>query len=288
MKQDVVGKSIMAQSSSVAREPSMEEILASIRRIIEESDTTRPDDVPPIPVNTDVPSGLAAPAPQSADHYSDEEAELPPREGIAVAPVAPASFESPLGRSSSPLQSKLVERETAQATLKTQIPEQQIAEAPSQHPAPQPTEIFENHFEAHVAPKVKPEEAHVGPPEQEAAAELQPPMFDVEPVELIAAPSAAPSDLAGTDSDAAMDDDVSLDLERALEPILSEATERQVSSAFEDLSFAVRNEQRRSFDEIAQEIMRPLLQDWLDNNLPMLVERLVREEIERVARGGRR
>jgi cell pole-organizing protein PopZ len=28
-----------------------------------------------------------------------------------------------------------------------------------------------------------------------------------------------------------------------------------------------------------------MLQDWLDNNLPLLVERLVREEIERVARG---
>jgi uncharacterized protein len=31
-----------------------------------------------------------------------------------------------------------------------------------------------------------------------------------------------------------------------------------------------------------------LLHDWLDNNLPTLVERLVREEIERVARGPRR
>ncbi|MBX4420684.1 DUF2497 domain-containing protein, partial [Mycobacterium tuberculosis] len=31
-----------------------------------------------------------------------------------------------------------------------------------------------------------------------------------------------------------------------------------------------------------------LLQDWLDNNLPNLVERLVREEIERVARGAKR
>jgi hypothetical protein len=34
-------------------------------------------------------------------------------------------------------------------------------------------------------------------------------------------------------------------------------------------------------------MMRPMLQDWLDNNLPTLVEKLVREEIERVARGGR-
>jgi cell pole-organizing protein PopZ len=42
---------------------------------------------------------------------------------------------------------------------------------------------------------------------------------------------------------------------------------------------------RRSFEELAEEMMRPMLQDWLDNNLPALVERLVREEIERVARG---
>ena len=32
----------------------------------------------------------------------------------------------------------------------------------------------------------------------------------------------------------------------------------------------------------------PMLQEWLDDNLPTLVERLVREEIERVARGPRR
>ncbi len=42
---------------------------------------------------------------------------------------------------------------------------------------------------------------------------------------------------------------------------------------------------RRSFDEIAAELLRPMLQDWLDKNLPTLVERLVREEIERVVRG---
>ena len=37
---------------------------------------------------------------------------------------------------------------------------------------------------------------------------------------------------------------------------------------------------------MAEEMLRPMLQDWLDNNLPTLVERLVREEIERVARRG--
>ncbi|MGH6762906.1 MAG: PopZ family protein [Phyllobacterium sp.] len=70
--------------------------------------------------------------------------------------------------------------------------------------------------------------------------------------------------------------------------ILSQSAEQKVASAFEDLSYAVMEEQRQSFDDMAREILRPMLQDWLDNNLPMLVERLVREEIERVARGGRR
>ncbi len=35
-------------------------------------------------------------------------------------------------------------------------------------------------------------------------------------------------------------------------------------------------------------MMRPMLKQWLDDNLPVIVERLVRAEIERVARGGRR
>jgi uncharacterized protein len=34
-------------------------------------------------------------------------------------------------------------------------------------------------------------------------------------------------------------------------------------------------------------MMRPMLKDWLDENLPGLVERIVRAEIERVSRGGR-
>jgi cell pole-organizing protein PopZ len=34
-------------------------------------------------------------------------------------------------------------------------------------------------------------------------------------------------------------------------------------------------------------MLRPMLKKWLDDNLPTIVERLVRVEIERVARGGR-
>ncbi|UFN51419.1 DUF2497 domain-containing protein [Roseomonas sp. OT10] len=37
-----------------------------------------------------------------------------------------------------------------------------------------------------------------------------------------------------------------------------------------------------SIEDVVREELRPLLRDWLDRNLPPLVERLVRAEIERV------
>lgn len=41
----------------------------------------------------------------------------------------------------------------------------------------------------------------------------------------------------------------------------------------------------RSIEELVQDMLRPMLKNWLDDNLPSLVERLVRAEIERVSRG---
>ncbi|QND53185.1 DUF2497 domain-containing protein [Phyllobacterium sp. 628] len=259
----------MAQSSSVAREPSMEEILASIRRIIEESDTTRTDDVLPTPVNSDIPvhTPAASMPVQTFDAYEDEE-ELAPREGIAVSHATPQSYEAPLNRPASPLQSKLVEREPVEDEVVFQ-PETAKAPVLTAAELRGPVDYGVREPEVFEAPEVA--------VEAPVAATAPAP----EPVHETVEASHEPSE-------SSIGDEVSLDLERALEPILSEATERQVSAAFGDLSFAVQNEQRRSFDDIAQEIMRPLLQDWLDNNLPNLVERLVREEIERVARGGKR
>jgi hypothetical protein len=77
-------------------------------------------------------------------------------------------------------------------------------------------------------------------------------------------------------------------LGEAQQALLSEAAGEQVARSFGALVAAIDGTERRSLDEIAQEMLRPMLQDWLDDNLPTLVERLVREEIERVARGPRR
>ncbi|WP_262293126.1 PopZ family protein [Phyllobacterium zundukense] len=262
----------MAQSSSVAREPSMEEILASIRRIIEESDTGRPDEGAPQPVNSDERSRATVPEHQPAAQLS-EEAEFSPREGIAVPPPAARSYEPALGRPTSP-QSKVAEQvpvrsaSVALAELQTKPVEDTVT------PAGDVPEGF-------LAPEATPEAT----PEQEFIAE---PVEVASEIDFVEPGEASPTSMAAATEPPVENVDESLDLQRALEPILSETAERQVSAAFDDLSFAVRSEQRRSFDEIAQELMRPLLQDWLDNNLPTLVERLVREEIERVARGGRR
>lgn len=41
----------------------------------------------------------------------------------------------------------------------------------------------------------------------------------------------------------------------------------------------------RTLEEIVRDALRPLLRAWLDDHLPEIVERLVRDEIERVVRG---
>ncbi len=40
----------------------------------------------------------------------------------------------------------------------------------------------------------------------------------------------------------------------------------------------------RTLEEMVLELMRPMLKDWLDQNLPAVVERIVQKEVERIAR----
>lgn len=70
-----------------------------------------------------------------------------------------------------------------------------------------------------------------------------------------------------------------------LEPLISQDVSRAVGMSFDILSDMLRAQAGRDLQEIAEEMMRPMLADWLDNNLPSIVERLVRAEIERIARG---
>lgn len=71
--------------------------------------------------------------------------------------------------------------------------------------------------------------------------------------------------------------------------MLSGDASHAVQSAFNRLADTVlaRATGDRSIEDMTRELLRGMLKQWLDDNLPSLVERLVREEIERVARNGR-
>jgi uncharacterized protein len=69
------------------------------------------------------------------------------------------------------------------------------------------------------------------------------------------------------------------------EHLISNATSAAVDSAFNALAQTVLAHNARTLEDLVREMLRPMLKSWLDDNLPNLVERLVRAEIERVARG---
>jgi uncharacterized protein len=71
------------------------------------------------------------------------------------------------------------------------------------------------------------------------------------------------------------------------EPLVSARTNQAVSNAFDALSASLALQGAELAENMTREILRPMLKSWLDENLPSLVERLVRAEIQRAARGGR-
>lgn len=214
----------MGPASTVQREPSMEEILASIRRIIEDSDGARPMQ----------PETIAEAAEERKDGAVIEvdafRAELRGKDAPSVPAVEPDVVVRPSAVATpAPATSEPSAESSAQGDLDAGFDQafgtiREATEA-AERPASSPT------------------------------------------------PHASPAGVGST-------------VESGRPAIISERTGRQVAAAFGELSEAFAASRRRSFDEIAEEMMRPMLQDWLDNNLPTLVERLVREEIERIARGG--
>jgi cell pole-organizing protein PopZ len=69
--------------------------------------------------------------------------------------------------------------------------------------------------------------------------------------------------------------------------LVSAHTGAAVSAAFNTLASSIFSNEPRTIEDLTKDMLNPLLKQWLDDNLPSLVERIVREEIERVARGRR-
>jgi cell pole-organizing protein PopZ len=67
--------------------------------------------------------------------------------------------------------------------------------------------------------------------------------------------------------------------------LISNETIAAVDSAFNTLANTIIGQKARTLEDLVKEMLRPMLKSWLDDNLPSLVERIVRVEIERVSRG---
>ena len=68
-------------------------------------------------------------------------------------------------------------------------------------------------------------------------------------------------------------------------PLLSPDANEAAALSFGALSADLAVRSAELADEMVRETLRPMLKQWLDENLPSIVERLVRAEIQRVARG---
>jgi uncharacterized protein len=74
-------------------------------------------------------------------------------------------------------------------------------------------------------------------------------------------------------------------IQRSEEPLLSPEADEAVALSFGALTAGLDVRSAELADSMVREMLRPMLKQWLDENLPAVVERLVRAEIERVARG---
>jgi uncharacterized protein len=236
----------MTQPAKV-QEPSMEEILASIRRIIADDEAKpaaaeKPANPPAAAkpaVMKDIPPSAIAPAPKPVAAPKP----APP-------PPPPPAPEPAASNNQDDIDAML-------ASLDAATPEADI------RPAPQPeADVFELTDEMALPDPTPPPASSFNKIEpaddiefSEARRARQPvhePPFDNSP------PGPA---------------------------ILSRSTVSAVESAFNSLANTVLSNNARTLEDLVKEMLRPMLKSWLDDNLPGLVERIVKAEIERVSRG---
>jgi len=236
-------------TAAKAHEPTMEEILASIRRIISDDE--------PGPAMT-APSASPAPKPAPAKPAPQPEPEALDESALGQDDIDAmfASFDAP-----EPPKAKAPEPAAAATVAPAPAVATPAVAAPAAEEDIDVFELTEDMAEAPFSPPPPPQPAPV-------AKAPEPPRREPEPRWEAPAPSfAAP---------AAMED-----------RLLSAATNDAVTGAFGALTNTILSNNARTLDDIVKDMLRPMLRAWLDDNLPPLVERLVKQEIERVARGGR-
>jgi hypothetical protein len=238
----------------------MEEILASIRRIIAD-DEAKPAAAAPAPAAAApkpepvkaAPPAAKAPAmstPPSAPPAAKAAPPPPP-----AAPAADASNnQDDIDALLAGLDASTTEEEVRPAPPEAAPPpeEEEVFELTDEMALPDPLPSFENDTDVEFAETVRRAPAPE-PSWDEALSEAAPPPI----------PQAAPPQ----------------------PQMLSHSTVAAVESAFNSLAHTVLSNNARTLEDLVKEMLRPMLKSWLDDNLPQLVERIVKAEIERVSRG---
>jgi len=248
----------MTQPAKV-QEPSMEEILASIRRIIADDEAKPP--VAEKPASAAAPEKPAAPAakppvmkdipPSAIPAAQAAAAKAPPPAKPAPAPAAPA-----VSNSQDDIDALLngLDEATTPEEIRPPLPDGDVFELTDEMAVPEPPPAPPQPSFQRVEPQDDLEFA------ESAAARVlhRQPAFEPPPLESNAPPP---------------------------QQILSHSTVSAVESAFNTLAHTVLSNNARTLEDLVKEMLRPMLKSWLDDNLPGLVERIVKAEIERVSRG---
>ena len=234
----------MTQPAKV-QEPSMEEILASIRRIIadDEAKPAAAEKPPagekpaaPKPVMKDIPPS-AIPAAQAAAKPAPSKPAPPPP---AVVSNSQDDIDAMLAS---------LEEATPEADIRPPQPDGDVFELTDEMALPDPPPASSFH-------KVEPQDDIEFTESAGGRASHRQPAYEPPPIETAPTP-----------------------------PILSRSTMNAVESAFNSLANTVLSNNARTLEDLVKEMLRPMLKAWLDDNLPGLVERIVKAEIERVSRG---
>ncbi len=247
----------------------MEDILASIRRIIADDQTRH--------VQTSSKRVPAAAVPSSG----------PPAPSFA--PTGRRPNRADLLQQPDPVAPVTSSVEPNPTSLFPLDPEQPIVMAPEAVPHINPpaaehhvveangSDVIEEIASAAVASILRPRFA----PEAEPAATSVDELGPAEDIE------AAPAALQQPElSDLSAEPDPWIE-EQPPEPLVSSSTGASIETSFKALATTVFMQNSAMVEQMMREMLRPMLKTWLDDNLPTIVERLVRIEIERVARGGR-
>ena len=237
------------------QEPSMEEILASIRRIISEDGDEETAAAPEeAAAEVDVPEALAEPEPEVAEVAEEEEIlELTDEEEVLEL-------------------TDEVQDDGTVVNLYTgeEVPEDDAPDEVFEEPQAEDEEEIELEMVDSDEPTEETEENIAEPePEPEPQPEAEPEPVSIaepEPVDALAA--------------------------EAADRLVSENPAMNSVASLSALAAAVDTHRRavdpsigpRTIEDLVKDVMRPMIREWLDDNLPSLVERMVGREIERLTR----